>query len=694
MQLFNLSLEKQHIAVASIAAFMVIFLVMNIDQNVQITLNHSNLTSSVSLTVSPTFDLVNGGSVLTENTPPTEPRHNGNLSDMVSSESANTKEENNKNSDLKFLVDTPFCKIENYSAFDISLKFIVGEPKFIHCDHFNSYSYVQNNTLYVQWNPLAKSILPEQLSYCQVWPIVRPITPHTTHYSWNYIEPNTMFRKSTELKHDFILVKCFNSNDKIVYQNFHSNVQEKENIEKLRSKKFSEWKSKLPNVIEHPSVLIIGTDSVSRLNAVRFLPKTRAYLTHQLDGVEMLGYTKVGDNTFPNIVPMLTGKTVEELPWTKQEPTVFDRYPFAWKNYSENGYRTLFLEDQPYGAIFDYMKPGFHETPTDYYNRHYHLAMDREQELWYNEHTCLVNKSQTDIVLDYTLDFLKVFRSRPYFGFVFITRLTHDVLEQTATVDDIYAQFLRTCDESNLLNNTVLIFMSDHGIRFGPIRKTFIGKMEERLPMMFVVFPKWFKKKYPSIQQNLKHNSRLLTTPFDVHETLMELLYFGEPKNTKSEKSQRGYSLVKRIPKSRNCDVAGIEEHWCTCASQEEVSVRTNSVKKAAEFLVADINMKLYAQWDRCEKLEIEKINSAYRVKQANKALEALVVSYQLTITLTPGGGLFEGTVKYSSRGPSYSINGDISRINAYGHEVRCDVDYHLEKFCYCKNNTNIAKFS
>jgi hypothetical protein len=45
------------------------------------------------------------------------------------------------------------------------------------------------------------------------------------------------------------------------------------------------------------------------------------------------------------------------------------------------------------------------------------------------------------------------------------------------------------------LNKTVLIFLSDHGIRFGAIRKTSVGKLEERLPFMFLIFPDWFLKK-------------------------------------------------------------------------------------------------------------------------------------------------------------------------------------------------------
>jgi hypothetical protein len=36
-----------------------------------------------------------------------------------------------------------------------------------------------------------------------------------------------------------------------------------------------------------------------------------------MSAFELIGYNKVADNTFVNIVPMTTGKFVKELPWTK-----------------------------------------------------------------------------------------------------------------------------------------------------------------------------------------------------------------------------------------------------------------------------------------------------------------------------------------------------------------------------------------
>ena len=72
----------------------------------------------------------------------------------------------------------------------------------------------------------------------------------------------------------------------VVYQDYHALVQPlKSSVtkEKVRS-----WKDvkEIP-----PSVVILGMDSISRLNFQRTMTKTRKLL-QSLGAVEMLGYTK------------------------------------------------------------------------------------------------------------------------------------------------------------------------------------------------------------------------------------------------------------------------------------------------------------------------------------------------------------------------------------------------------------------
>ena len=65
-------------------------------------------------------------------------------------------------------------------------------------------------------------------------------------------------------------------------------------------------------------------------------------------------------------------------------------------------------------------------------------------------------------------------------------------------------------------------------MRTGDIRKTFIGKFEERMPFFYVVLPLSWQHKYPELVAKVQRNARRLTSNFDVYETLLDLLDFGD----------------------------------------------------------------------------------------------------------------------------------------------------------------------
>ena len=92
---------------------------------------------------------------------------------------------------------------------------------------------------------------------------------------------------------EFIKVKCMSKYWPffldVVYQDYHALVQPMKSS--ATREKIKTWKdvTKIP-----PSVVILGMDSISRLNFQRTMPKTRELL-ESLGAVEMLGYTK-GNN--------------------------------------------------------------------------------------------------------------------------------------------------------------------------------------------------------------------------------------------------------------------------------------------------------------------------------------------------------------------------------------------------------------
>lgn len=82
-------------------------------------------------------------------------------------------------------------------------------------------------------------------------------------------------------------------------------------------KKLAFWKEQSskskPTGHNLTSVLIIGMDSTSRLSFHRMMASTIKTLEEQLGAVEMNGFTKVGLNTLPNMIPLFTSYSMEEV---------------------------------------------------------------------------------------------------------------------------------------------------------------------------------------------------------------------------------------------------------------------------------------------------------------------------------------------------------------------------------------------
>jgi len=114
------------------------------------------------------------------------------------------------------------------------------------------------------------------------------------------------------------------------------------------------------------------------------MPKTRSYLLKNLSAVEMKGYTKVAENTLPNVVPLLTGLTLEEMKlkcaFKSGLHVQIDSCPFIWHNYSADGYKTSYAEDDIDIGIFNMnWKYAFKNPPTDFYFRPFAQRMQRRQ---------------------------------------------------------------------------------------------------------------------------------------------------------------------------------------------------------------------------------------------------------------------------------------------------------------------------
>ncbi|XP_001356783.4 uncharacterized protein [Drosophila pseudoobscura] len=501
---------------------------------------------------------------------------------------------------------------------------------------------------------------------------------------------------------EFFCLWCYDSTDRCIYKDCHFFAVDKP-VQKITTRPGVErvsFNQSKEATSERLSVMILGIDSLSHLNFLRQMRKTAAYIKKNLSHVELWGYNKVGDNTFPNIVPMLSGLDDQELniacaPKAKQ---TYDGCSFIWKRYQQAGYKTLFAEDVGRISAFNFNQNGFHKQPTDYYLRP--ILLEMERTLAYkkdvNVKLCMGGRRTPDVLLEYLTKMVPKMGKDLFFSFLWTVTLTHDYFNFPALLDEAMVTRLRQLQDSGVLNRTVVMLLSDHGLRWGSFRRTYQGMMEERQPLMTMLYPPWMNERYPEAIANLRTNSRRLATPFDVHATMLHLLDMGNLEAEQVLKKAdefndvdgilpRGISLFLPIPAERTCEQAGIASHWCTCHQRQEIQTNDGRVQRAARYVVRFINNRLKEN-AQCRTLYLNSILQAFIAAPHHKIVKNISTDYAVDITLRmqtkPGLAVFESTVRMS--GYTSVLTGTISRINLYGSQSYCMNDPALKMFCYC----------
>ena len=131
---------------------------------------------------------------------------------------------------------------------------------------------------------------------------------------------------------------------------------------------------------------------------------------------------------------------------------------------------------------------------------------------------------------------------------------------------------------------TVVVLAGDHGMSYGEFyEKSSAAKLDVKRPSIHLLLPRAMLRRAPDVAANLAGNTLKLTTPFDVHATLLHLLelhgsispqlpstpagptsasaYAGEAVSG----SGWGKSLLAAHPPARRCVEAGVPLQHCAC---------------------------------------------------------------------------------------------------------------------------------
>jgi len=363
---------------------------------------------------------------------------------------------------------------------------------------------------------------------------------------------NPIVESGIDIPFELIQVECHGRN----YTNVHSFVRlpsdEKKAFMRVAAKKLEEN--------HYYNVVMVGVDTISRLNGYRQLNRTLSLLKKNFKTIEFVGYNKVGENTFPNLIPLLSGLRPEQLTETQcwlasnysQESEkgddFLDNCKYLWNYYQDLGYLTYFSEDWPKASTFNYLKPGFKREPTSFYGRPFTLARDDFllPPVKMGCATCLLDKPIVELDLENLKNFIHENRDSPHFAFHWINCPQHDDLNGASRVDYIIERFFRDIQKVTYDDRSFVIFFSDHGYRWNNFVSTRVGHYESSLPLLTIAAPKRFIQEHPKLYKNLQNHRAALLTPFDLFKTLIDIRNLAK----KSIAGDRGSSRKPILKKS------------------------------------------------------------------------------------------------------------------------------------------------
>ena len=306
----------------------------------------------------------------------------------------------------------------------------------------------------------------------------------------------------------------------------------------------------------------------------------------------------------------------------KAGATCIDRWPLIFKDMRAHGYVTYYSEDEVWNGAITARLQGFCKPPIDHYllplwyaglNKMTSMYRKVVEKGTYIKGHCLGSQAIYNVSFNAVQSFFEAYPNTPKFGFQFNADFCHhESFNFISLVEDRLLTFLKDMKDRNYLNNTLLILFGDHGLRYGFVRSSILGRMEERLPFLSMTFPPWFQSTYPELYGNLRRNAEVLTSHFDIHATLVHLLaYPKEPQDL-----PHGKSLLTNIG-WRTCEQAGIPFHYCPCLDWEPVSTDHKDVVNSGLAVVSRINdmLKESGISKKCANLKLGRVKSAILVK-------------------------------------------------------------------------------
>ncbi|TKR65299.1 hypothetical protein L596_025719 [Steinernema carpocapsae] len=436
------------------------------------------------------------------------------------------------------------------------------------------------------------------------------------------------------------------------------------------------------------------------------MPKTLELMKTTYKAVVFEHYNKNGLNSRPNAWALLFGKQAYKLaknPYSDEIVPDFEPEVACEKAVEDEDYWMYKFRDLGYHTLQDWLGAsinwpncrGFVRPPAKHFMKPFQKRSEESAGSDIRDmFAALCRETYEDTTL-YLDQFMSAYMNESQLGFIWNNDLAHSDVNGLFHSDEHFYQMLRKHERR--LEKAFVIVMGDHGLRFGGIRNTEIGEMEDNNPFLMVSVPAKYRDS--GLLNVIKENAKKLITHYDTYATLMEIAELVKQNNLdgllnpKTEVFRKGHGssyLRHSMIEPRNCKTLRIPFEFCSCHKEFEVPLDPDSdlVRQMSDNVLAHFNFMIDAG-------NVTSLCSEMSVQYQKSKAERLILDdgremYRFTMTLNPSD-VFTGYVEVLREGDKVKIavvTERFERVNEYGEQGDCVENFEdLRPLCYCNQS-------
>ena len=321
---------------------------------------------------------------------------------------------------------------------------------------------------------------------------------------------------------------------------------------------------------KYNNILFLYIDAISRPEFIRAMKNTEKYLSKYFNSSEKSFYQMMKYHNFifftqQNVNPMFFGESMFNSNGTS-----------ILKHIKNKGFITGHSNNICTRQLYDIEDNYTENIEYDSFD-HENIAMMCDPNFYNPENRftpymgpysirrrCLYGRDTFEYIIEYGEKFWAAYSKEHKFLRLSFQDAHEGTLEVVIYLDVKLAEFLEKFDRKGYLKDTAVFLVSDHGNNMVGIYNIFQFEdyvLEKTLGTWFMLLPK--KKEID--EKFLEINQQRLVSPYDIHDTLLDM--FGYHQNNKLF-SRKGQSVSKEVNGlERNCDYYSqdIMPIWCRC---------------------------------------------------------------------------------------------------------------------------------